>query len=134
MKKTIVIEVLLLFVLAVTIASAIEFFVVYNDTVDGVRHHVDGTYFWIKYNVQNVSVLIAYGCLSIIAAISTLAAMIVIAIKGLPCIKPLADKLHVQHVARKEARDQAKAEQAAIAKQERIAKLEAELDELKKDE
>ena len=75
-----------------------------------------------------------YAISTLLAAIATLTAMIIIAIKDFPVFKPLTDKLADKRAARKEARSQAKAEQAAIAKQERIDQLKAELDELQKDE
>ncbi|MCM1368657.1 MAG: hypothetical protein NC184_07620 [Roseburia sp.] len=60
--------------------------------------------------------------------------MIIIAVKEFPCFKPLIDKLAAKRADRKAARTQAKAEQAETAKRERIDKLTAELEELKKDE
>lgn len=74
------------------------------------------------------------GILALLASLSTLVAMIIIAIKDFPFFKPLVDKFNAKRAARKEQRAAVKAEQAEAAKQARIEQLQAELDELKKDE
>jgi len=55
-------------------------------------------------------------------------------IKDFPVFKPLVDKFTAKRAAHKEQREAIKAEQAEAAKQARIEQLQAELDELKKDE
>lgn len=73
---------------------------------------------------------LTHGLLALLAALCTLAAMIMIAIKDFPCFKPLIDKFK----ARREAKAEAKTEKAVADKQARIEQLQAELNELKKDE
>lgn len=80
--------------------------------------------------VRNYAITITLAILSIIFAITNIVVMFFTALNNLSAFKPLADKLAAKRAAREEQR----AEQAVVAKQERIAKLEAELDELKKDE
>ncbi len=70
------------------------------------------------------------GILALVAAVVVIAVMIIIAIKDFPCFQPLVDK----YKERKEKRAAEKAERTEAAKQERIEQLQAELDELKKDE
>lgn len=130
MKKAIIVEVLLLFVFCVVLACAIEILIYATDAANLIKF----------YNSENIKVssalnesyhtALSYGIPALFAAVADLAAMVIIAIKDFPVFKPLVDKLNAKRAARKEQR----AEQAAIAKQDRIEKLQAELDELKKDE
>lgn len=64
-------------------------------------------------------------CLCAVALIGNIFVFLILLIK----FKPLADKLK----ARKQAREAEKAEKAEADKQARIAELQAELEELKKD-
>ncbi|MCH5162891.1 MAG: hypothetical protein J1G38_05325 [Clostridiales bacterium] len=127
MKKAVVVEILLLLILAVSIACAVEFFVVYNDTMNHVYHLVEGTPFLVQYDVKDVSSLMICGIFSILAALAALAIMIIIAIKDFPVVKQYINNL-------KAKRAVAKSEKAEADKQARIEKLQAELDELKKNE
>lgn len=139
MKKTIMIETLLLFVFCVALACSIKILDYAVTVSKSLEHYLNGdiTYFdpalqndQIRYYTDLYHTALSYGIPALFAAVADLAAMVIIAVKDLPCFKPFVDKFK----ARKTARNQAKAEQAAIAKQERIDKLQAELDELKKDE
>lgn len=139
MKKTIIIEILLLFVFAVLIAcTSMAFIYVTNmnfhisqlgkaglDNPD--YQHIQEI---IAYYKGNNHIVAAFAVPSLIAAISTLAVIIVIAIKDFPVFKPLLDKF----ATKKAEKQTAKAQQAAKNKQTRIEQLENELNELKKDE
>lgn len=138
MKKTIIIEVLLLFVFCVALACAIKILIFSTNML----YMIDYANNVLQYENDNLRIeyiaslneqyntALSYGIPAIFAAVADLAAMVIIAIKDFPVFKPLVDKFK----AHKEQRDAAKAKQAEIAKQERINELQAELDELKKDE
>ena len=137
MKKTVIVEVLLLFVFCVALACAIEIldYAVDSANMLDLANKIDfGDEFtriqFIKTYEEYYHTALSYGIPSLFAAVVDLIAMAIIAIKDFPVFKPLVDMLNAKRAARKEQR----AEQAAIAKQDRIAKLQAELDELKKDE
>ena len=123
MKKTIIVEILLLFASCMLIAFACwEFIALHNylvffDETSGITQQ-----------------LMTRGILALLASLATLAAIIIIAIKDFPVFKPLVDKFNAKRAAYKEQREAVKAEQAEAAKQARIEQLQAELDELKKDE
>lgn len=109
MKKIIIIELLLFLGLC---------FFIYTDFL-----YIRG-FFWYGFYLN------VRGLLSIIATITQIATMILVAILNLPAFQPLRDKL----TARRTARAEQKAERDKAAKQERIKALESELEELKKDE
>lgn len=141
MKKTVVVEILLLLAFCVLLACAINYLRTACETLKTIE--------WIKtdpifsdperedlvytYNLHLATTL-SYGIPALIAALSTLAAMVIIAIKDFPVFKPLVDKFNAKRAAHNEQRAAVKAEQAEEAKQARIEQLQAELDELKKDE
>lgn len=135
MKRTIFIESILLFVLIMVILFTIKFFnqvYICLDNLNALSHmgsdnDVAKLIAMTNKNLVNWSL---YGAFAIVTAIATLIVMVIIAIKDFPVFKPIVDKLNTKRDVRKEQR----AERAAIAKQDRIAKLQAELDELKKDE
>lgn len=139
MKKTIVIEILLLFVLALLIAVAVDyadFIGIYNDMIAETKRHPEYVSYsrTLAHEIQIRNTYISYFVPTILAAFATLAAIIILAIRDFPVFKPLVDKFKAKRAARKEQRAAEKTEQAETAKQERIAELQAELDELKKDE
>lgn len=116
MKKIIVIEILLLFALSIEL----YFFGTYWNQVN----------LYIQYDYTNSEgfyVCIKYSILFTVLVITTIAAITLIALKD---FKPLANRLQ----ARKEKRNQAKAERAIANKQAKIENLEKQLEELKKDE
>ena len=138
MKKTIVIEILLAFIFAVLIACSSPFFkhvAAMNEYIEEINGfilydpNVDYSSDLKYYNAQ-INQALAYAIPMLIAAIADIVVMVVIAIKEFPIFKSLKNKFKI----RQEQRAAAKAEQAKIAKQQRIEKLQAELDELKKDE
>lgn len=133
MKKTIVIEVLLAFALAMLVVFAIMEFRACYYYLQAIEYYKEiGTdYSEIAIAVNQVTL---YGTFATLAALCTLAAIIIIAIKDFPVFKPLVDKFNAKRAAYKEQREAVKAEQAEAAKQARIEQLQAEIDELKKDE
>ena len=136
MKKTIAIEIILTLIFAVLLMSAIIAF----KYIPLFRSYID----WYQslstdypdYDMVSVAAtnyeffiqkLLIIGIPSLIAAVADLAAIIIIAVKDIPQVK--------QHIADfKIRRQERRAEHTAVAKRERIDKLQAELDELKKDE
>ena len=123
MKKTIIVEILLFFACCMLIAFACwEFVALHN--------------YLVLFNETSgiTQQLMLRGILALLASLSTLVAMVLIAIKDFPVFKPLVDKFNAKRAAYKEQREAIKAEQAEVAKQARIEQLQAELDELKKDE
>lgn len=136
MKKTIAIEIILTLIFAVLLMSAIIAF----KYIPLFRSYID----WYQslstdypdYDMVSVAAtnyeffiqkLLIIGIPSLIAAIADLAAIIIIAVKDIPQVK--------QHIADfKIRRQERRAEHAAVAKRERIDKLQTELDELKKDD
>ncbi len=86
---------------------------------------------WVRlWRDLHDTIYLPYGLISLIASISTFAAMIIIAVKEFPVFQPLIEKIK----ARKAERAVAKEEKAQADKQQRIEKLTAELEQLKKDE
>ena len=130
MKRTIIIEILLLFVLAVLLACTIKLFVYINDLKEEMEAYGLTSGFGYAVYSGRISTATSYVIPTFIAAIATAVAMVLVAVFNLPAFKPLVDEMK----ARKEQRAAAKAELAEVAKQQRIEKLQAELDELKKDE
>ncbi len=136
MKRVVIIEIVLAFAIAMLLACSIKFFMyvskMYNninmlydlDMSDASRNEI------IERYRGNIAIALSYGIPALLAALATLAAMVLIALKDFPVFKPLLDKL----AAKRDARKQAKAEKAAADKQARIERLQSELDALKKDE
>lgn len=139
MKKTIVIEILLLFVVAWLIPIMIyhaENIEMYRTLISIYKENPDAFSYesTLAHTIQNLNTQIIYFVFTLLAALATLAAMILVALKDFPVFKPLLDKLAAKRADRKQANDTAKAEKAAADKQARIERLQSELDELKKDE
>lgn len=141
MKKTILIEILLFFVFVWLIYGTVIWWSSANYEVVELKH------FLTNFSPDNFATFETYtntlaglksytaravtcAIISTLATLSTLAAIIVIAIKDISCFKLLIDKIK----AKLEERKIAKAEKAEADKQARIEQLQAELDELKKDE
>ncbi len=119
MKRAVLIEVLLLFALAVLIAVGAKYIsmsVVSFDTASWIS--TDASDF-IKYGVEYLT----YGLLALLAAAADIVAMVLIALKEFPVFKPFIDKRRARKAERKEADRQA-----------RIEALESELEELKGDD
>lgn len=136
MKKTIVIETLLLIVLAVLLSCAIITLKDISSMNEYIEHFNtlppnDANYdigFIIVANTKvYVCKYLSIGIPAIIAAVADFTAIIITAVRDIPIIKQSIESFKAKRTARKEQR-------ATTAKQERIDKLQAELDELKKDE
>lgn len=126
MKRTIVIEILLLIAAIAMIACCVQFFVmVANDleTIEWFKQENQEYLSWYRFVLQYS----IFGSLSLLATLADLAAMVLIALRDIPKLKAWIEQ-------RKAARKVAKAEKAEADKQTRIAMLQAELDQLKKDE
>lgn len=141
MKKRIIIivEILLAFALSVLIACSVMGFKYAAKIIELCDTYLAGYNYnvyneLVAYYDGNLSIILSYSIPTLIAAVAVLAAMIIIAVKEFPAIKQRIEKINAKYAAKKEQRAAAKAEQAATAKQERIEMLQAELDELKKDE
>lgn len=129
MKRTIIIEVLLLFILGVLISLFVT--------------HIDQTITWfgdINWNIEQgfepIDIVykraytnLTYSIFSSLASVFDIAIMIIIAIQNFKAFQPIIEKYHSRKSNRLAAR-QAKAEEE---KQKQIAELEKKLDELKKD-
>lgn len=146
MKKTIIIEILMLLSICVLIASAIKFCTLAHLQATNIERWTN-LYNQIPVQSEDWSVVsrriealttinelkklyssyIVYAIFALLAAVADLAAMVLVALRDIPALR---EKL----AARKTRRAEQKAEQAAIDKQERIERLQAELEELKKDE
>lgn len=121
MKKTILIEILLLFVFAIFLYFCVNY---WNGVNSYFEHNLIN-----EQHLDSFHRTLTFAILITLGLLLTLAAMILIAIKDLGCFKPMLAKIE----AMKQARNEAKAEKAVVDKQARIAKLEKELEELKKD-
>ena len=112
MKKTIVIEILLLFVFSVLFAFCVIYL---NDAV---------YYFNPLRGLERLALLeLIYGLIFLIAAIVDLVVMFLIATRDIPKLKQAIENRKQRAAARKEAKKQAD-------KRKRIEELQAELDEL----
>ncbi len=140
MKRVIVIEIVLAFAFAVLLACSIKFFMYVSKMYSGISMLYDLNMSDTSRNEiieryrENIATALSYGIPALIAALATLAAMVLIALKDFPVFKPLLEKHAAKRTARKQANEVAKAEKAAADKQERIERLQSELDALKKDE
>lgn len=115
MKKTILIELLLSFVaIILTYRCAYSWYY--------VSLYIDTQIFNDGFQLE-----LSSGILFILSILAIIAVMVLTALKN---FKRITDKLQ----ARKEKRNQVKAERAEAEKQKRIAALQSELEELKKDE
>ncbi len=140
MKKTVVVEILALFAFCVTFACAIKFLAYAHLASNNISIFEKELEYDQSYN-ETILLLksyrataLSYGIPALLASLATIAVMAITAINDFPVFKPLIDKFNAKRAARKEQRAAVKAEQAEAAKQARIEQLQAELDELKKDE
>ncbi len=133
MKRTIIVEVLLLSVLSISIAGAAICFHRSFNLIPFIENgHLDE---WAVDLFSDLCTLYKQiAILALVAALCDIAAMVLIALHNFPCFKPLIDKLAAKRAAQKQATATAKAEKAEADKQARIEQLTAELNELKKDE
>ena len=130
MFRAIVIEVLLLFIFAVLITSTVFFLnasVANFHAASYINEHVD-------ILIERGYKYLAYGLPNLLAAIADIVVIVLVALKEFPVFKPLIDKYkaHKQH--RKHEKAKAEAIQAEEYRKSRIEQLQAELEELKKNE
>ena len=131
MKKIVVIEILLLFVFAVLIACTTKLFIYITElNEEMIKYGIDTQAFGYQIYKGRLNTATSYAIPTLIASIADLVVIVIIAIKDFTVFKPIAVKFN----AHKEKRAEARAEKVEIAKQQRIEKLQAELNELKKDE
>ena len=131
MKKTVCVEIMLVFIFSALIAIAswrLSYVVETRAWLDA------GAFTNIEAQKANINTSLIYSVIAIIAALCDLAVMVITAIKDFPVFKPLVNKFTAKRAAHKEQREAIKAEQAEAAKQARIEQLQAVIDELKKDE
>ncbi len=135
MKKTVIIEILLVCVLAILLSCAIitlreipsiNRYISYFHTLSPNDPNYDLVY--ITAGTGNIykPIFLGIGIPALIAAVADLAAIIIIAIKDFPIIKRWVDNFKTKCATKKQIRN-------TIAKQKRIKQLQSELDELKKD-
>lgn len=130
-KKIIAIEIMLAIALAVLLYVNIMGFRYVDSILEAWRYqssdkNSESYRLLSAYYSDNLGILLSYLIPALIAIVANITAIVIIALKYLP-IKQWINNFKTKRTERKEQR-------SAIAKQDRIAKLEAELDELKKDE
>lgn len=125
MKKTIIIEVLLLFVTAVLAYFCVTYWTGVNTYI---KHNLIN-----EQHLESFRQILTFAIFITIGLLSALAAIILIAIKDFPIFQPLVEKAKAKSNARKQSKEQTKAARTEANKQARIEQLQAELDELKKD-
>ena len=132
MKKSIVIFIFLAITFVLTTVAASKLLYYAYSVNESIEHNIHNPNLkdWISIWRDMFDVYFPFGLMSLFAALATLAAMIIIAIKDFPVFQPLLAKLN----AKRDARKQAKAEKAEADKQARIEQLQSELEQLKKDE
>lgn len=124
MKRTIIIEILLIATLGILFALNYycwNYISEIIDLKDKIPQWTNEYYSMLKHHLP-------YAIFALFAILADVAAIILIAIKDFPIFKPIVDKF----TAHKEKCAQAKAERAEEAKQAKIQALEAQLEELKK--
>lgn len=124
MKRTIMVEILLLFTFVVVLTLGIWCLKAGIMNFNALHNYQEQELAKYAY------MYLIFGICGILAALATLTVMVIIALKDFPVFKPMLDKLTAKRADRK----QAKAEKAAADKQARIERLQSELDALKKDE
>lgn len=136
MKQFITIQLLLFVVLIICIILCVSEFQVVQNYLTSLDVIKDAEYvddFRKIYKQQLVKHSIFAG-LSIIAIITVLITMLLIALKDLAIFKPLIEKHQAKVNNRKASKAKSKADRAEANKQARIEKLQAELESLKTEE
>lgn len=135
MKKTVIIEILLVCVLAILLSCAIislrdipsmNDYIEYFTNLDPKDGNYEIAYIIASNTEYYVNTFLSIGIPTLIGAVAVLAAIIIIAIKDFPIIKRWVDNFKTKCATKKQIRN-------TIAKQKRIKQLQSELDELKKD-
>lgn len=127
MKRTIIVEVLLVFILAVLIVAAVHHWEWYNAWSSQIQDYTENGFPYgnaMKDAMAGLAQFRTYGIFDILAMLADFAAMVCLTI---PAIKKLKDKIAAKHSEHKTAK-------AEADKQARIEQLKADLEELKKDE
>lgn len=122
MKKTIIIEILLLFILSILLMFTILHFMYAASWFDVIRHDIEQG-FDVSSSYKYATERIIEGLFALLACIADIAVMVVIALKDLNSVKSFVNKLHTKNENKKNAR-----------KQKRIEKLQAEIDALHGDD
>lgn len=121
MKRSIIIEILLIFVLGVLLSVTILNLQSIISSINWYKNNAE-FYSWEEYAKEtNFAAYIIRLVFYLLATIANLGAIILIAVKDFPVFNPVVDK----HTARK-------AERTAAKKQAKITELEAQLEELRK--
>lgn len=134
MKRTIIIVLIMILTLGVSLACTVVFMRYGIEYRNSIKYYSD--YFPDLVDIwrENMRKAFTYGVFSLLSSVGIFIAMVILAVRDFPVFRPLIDKLHSKLQAKRAAHKEKRAKQAEIAKQERISKLQAELDELKKDE
>lgn len=122
MKKTIIIEILLLFILSILLMFTILHFMYAASWFDVIRHDIEQG-FDVSSSYKYATEQIIEGLFALLACIDDIAVMVVIALKDLNSVKSFVNKLHTKNENKKNAR-----------KQKRIEKLQAKIDALHGDD
>ena len=122
MKKTIIIEILLLFILSILLMFTILHFMYAASWFDVIRHDIEQG-FDVSSSYKYATERIIEGLFALLACIDDIAVMVVIALKDLNSVKSFVNKLHTKNENKKNAR-----------KQKRIEKLQAKIDALHGDD
>lgn len=122
MKKTIIIEILLLFILSILLMFTILHFMYAASWFDVIRHDIEQG-FDVSSSYKYATERIIEGLFALLACIADIAVMVVIALKDLNAVKSFVNKLHTKNENKKNAR-----------KQKRIEKLQAKIDALHGDD
>lgn len=130
MRKKIFIIGSLLFIEIVLILLTVSHLQILINNLDFYYNHAPHLYEPLTTFYPKFAAHLSYAILAIIANLLNITLIVVTLIKDFPVFKPLADKLAAKRAAREEQR----AEQAVVAKQAKIDKLQTELDKLKNDD
>lgn len=122
MKKKIIIEILLLFILSILLMFTILHFMYAASWFDVIRHDIEQG-FDVSSSYKYATERIIEGLFALLACIADIAVMVVIALKDLNSVKSFVNKLHTKNENKKNAR-----------KQKRIEKLQAKIDALHGDD
>lgn len=136
MKRTIIIEVFLFIVFAITIYFNFVFWNSIRDTKNLIDLYSQITSYdyttIIEEFKKSIHTYTIYGSLTIISSVFILLTIILIAVKDFPVFKPITDKIKVKLDKNKATRAEQKALKAEAQKQTQIERLEKKLEELKK--
>lgn len=130
MRKSLFVVCSLIAIEIVFILLTVSHFTVFINNVNFYYNHAPHYYETLTNFYPNFVQHLIYAIVAVLANLLNIAVIITIAITNFPVFKPLVDKRNAKRVAHKEQRTK----HAQTIKQQRIEKLQAELDKLKKDE